>query len=1045
MTGQALTLGLDEVLRRLVDEDEPTVIRDRLWRVVEHSRSSVERLFESLSEEPRRAQASLPIRDVKELNATSFVALSRRPGRNVREKLAGRPYMQAVRGYQSVDLPQNRLLKDFVTRLADLLELRSKHLGHDDVLLGDIRRWLRSDEAQAISRWDNLPPNNTLLSHRDYRRVWDAWLWLQALDDEIDHDLDQLSTRAATFDIWEGYGIAYLERKSLFAVMPVLFDYDKLSIEPWFEPLVRPTSTLAIRPDEGRPKAAAPTCVDLTYLRPRYASVGATGSSSLPEAYLWQRWIGGHASVDLGLFNADIALLDPDAISVSSPDLFFAGDMDATLGDRAAHVFARKLSKSFANPVLLWLYPDFLNDFQLQVVRRNINARFSRAEPLPRSVAAVFDQVPYSRIKGDRFEVLVADRSGGTTYATKLTARHDPELQERVPETRGFYWERSPHVTLNHDESDFDPLAEIPRIDADGRWNDKAPVVGLQRVSHQALRRHPNIREFDLCLTLAESPVPGGIRLHELQERAGDIPLWRDRIPELSIKVIKDGRYQPFFLVDRDTTIRPQRGVPVPIPVVERFTLPAGRSHYQFPLFQGQDPDDLGYVARLESPSFPLATDVTCRLSMTYTYGADDPYRLIIEPLDGSFKPVRVKWQPETTEIITDAPAPEYPPPTTWAGLRQHYNIGKRETTDLLQWALRASEDLLERLSLLGRPVGAGTIRSNWRADRNGKHFTFVSRLGRDDLFVHENDLVGGSSYDDFSFGDELYFVVAERRGQFSGRYVAGTRAVAEAAISTAADNLPEFIHRAMYVPYIRVWSDGRALRDAECPTSFRNRMSTLLPRLDAALASADTPRTVKKEIKFLFSCMHADMPSSVSAELDADLRRGSVDERALGFALGDLSEAWQRDILRSLLMRTDPQALRVLARALWRSENVVRAIGATELQHVADRTLGAIRGINSKDSMTRFDLSSLARYFELVLGLLRSRDSGDPDLRITLQPHQEISKALAAEVEKSITLVAKTSRRLDSRVEVGTSRTNPKDKTCRICSMPCTSISPVT
>ena len=58
------------------------------------------------------------------------------------------------------------------------------------------------------------------------------------------------------------------------------------------------------------------------------------------------------------------------------------------------------------------------------------------------------------------------------------------------------------------------------------------------------------------------------------------------------------------FLVDRDTTIRPVRGVAVPIPVLERFTLPAGKAYFQFPLFQGQDPDDLGYVARLDSPAF---------------------------------------------------------------------------------------------------------------------------------------------------------------------------------------------------------------------------------------------------------------------------------------------------------------------------------------------------------------------------------------------------------------------------------------------------------
>ena len=230
-TGDALPLAFDEVLHRLVNRTETAFIRDRLWRIVDHCRLSLEHIFGSLSENPRREQAYLPIRDVKELNATSFIALSRRPGRNVREKLAGKPYMQAVRRYQSVDLPQNRLVKEFVTQLAELLELRRKYLGHEDDLLGDIHRWLRTDEAQAIGRWDNLPPNNTLLSHRDYRRVWDAWRWLQVLDDNLARDASELDVRAATVEKWDGFGTSYAEGATLFGDMPVLFDYDNFAIE----------------------------------------------------------------------------------------------------------------------------------------------------------------------------------------------------------------------------------------------------------------------------------------------------------------------------------------------------------------------------------------------------------------------------------------------------------------------------------------------------------------------------------------------------------------------------------------------------------------------------------------------------------------------------------------------------------------------------------------------------------------------------------------------------------------------------------------------
>ena len=79
-TGEALPLGLDEVLRRLSSRRELTVIHDRLRRIVDHSRVAVAHLLGSLSESPRREQAMLPVRSVRELNATSFIALNRRPG-----------------------------------------------------------------------------------------------------------------------------------------------------------------------------------------------------------------------------------------------------------------------------------------------------------------------------------------------------------------------------------------------------------------------------------------------------------------------------------------------------------------------------------------------------------------------------------------------------------------------------------------------------------------------------------------------------------------------------------------------------------------------------------------------------------------------------------------------------------------------------------------------------------------------------------------------------------------------------------------------------
>ena len=127
-TGDTLPMPLNEMLRRISNKEQSPSIKDRLWLLSEHSRESAIRLMRGLSEEPRRESAYLPIRDVRELDTASFIALSRRPGRNIREKLADKPYMQAVRHFQSIDVPENRLLKSYLTQLAEALELRKKYL-----------------------------------------------------------------------------------------------------------------------------------------------------------------------------------------------------------------------------------------------------------------------------------------------------------------------------------------------------------------------------------------------------------------------------------------------------------------------------------------------------------------------------------------------------------------------------------------------------------------------------------------------------------------------------------------------------------------------------------------------------------------------------------------------------------------------------------------------------------------------------------------------------------------------------------------------------
>ena len=470
-TGEALPLGLDEVLRRLSSRRELTAIHDRLRRITDHSRVAVAHLLGSLSESPRREQAMLPVRSVRELNATSFIALNRRPGRNMREKLAGKPYMQAVRRYQSIDLPENRLLKAFASQLVEFLELRQQYLHEEDELLSVLRSWLHGEEAASIGRWENLPPNNTLLSHREYRRVWDAWRWLQNLDDDIDRDMTRLDERTAVVTVWEDRAKKFKSGTVLYGDMPVVLDFEQFQIRPWIDRLpTRPTPPLR------RPKPICETssvCIDITEPRPTYATTEAS-AETVNDLYLWQRWRRDVEMVDIDLYEADFPMLHPDATTVAMPDLLFRRDQEPALADAASRSFARRLRRTFDSPSLTWLLPDHLNEFQVEVLRRNLNASFPKSEPLPRSVAAVFAAVGYKEIKRDGYAVVVVDQVGGVTTATRLVARIDSELARQAPETKGYYWERTPTSVLERGPDGYGALLTVSHVGPDGQWRGQA-------------------------------------------------------------------------------------------------------------------------------------------------------------------------------------------------------------------------------------------------------------------------------------------------------------------------------------------------------------------------------------------------------------------------------------------------------------------------------------------------------------------------------------------------------------------------------------------
>ncbi|NHM16526.1 hypothetical protein GMI69_07640 [Eggerthellaceae bacterium zg-887] len=1028
-TGKAMPLPLTELLRRAAEMSQDEYPKDRVWHIVEHSRQSLVRLIRGLSEEPRRENVVMPIRSVRELDTTSFVALSRRSGRTIREKLSDKPYMMAVRRYLSVDTPENRLLKAYAMRIADILEMRKKYLNVSDDLLMVLRRWLRSDEAASISRWENLPPNNTLISHRDYRRIWDSWRWLQTLNDDVSSDYAERLQRQETMDFWRGYADLYSDAKTWFAEQPVEVFWSTFDIEPWDSSLCTRQKRVS-RSRQSMPISDSPACVDMSLVNPAFFSAGQFGL--LRDSFVWQSWsrtTGVHRRIDISLFGSDAIFAHPDATTIASADLFFSKKKDWLLDSLAANAFANRLSEWFDTDNLVWLTPDSLNEFDLDIVRRSLNARFANAEPLPASVAAVLENIDYEEIDGDGYSVAIVDTADGKTCVTILRARYDADLEQALPETRGFIWERDIPRIAAQDEPADNVGFSIAEVSPDREWSNKYNPHGVKRKSATNVVKPDDEGVFDRIIGLYRRPVKGGARLADLQSRAAGATLWRNRIPELMTKVFNEltGQMEYFYFVGKGTTVEPVRDHAKKIPIDQEFVIPTGKTYFE--LYQGTnestgiDGEVIEYVAFLRSPDMPFESDVVCRLSMTYTYGADDPYTLVFHPLDRALNPIRVEWRSKSDIPPENVAGPGFPKSLSWMSLRRQTNPKTGEPSDFLDWALESGKWLVEDSLKPKVHPKEGELLSDWKTDRNGMLWA-NALVNETTVWIHEGNFVDAQEARLIGKGGRVFFFIGgppDRRKGFSvstdrGRSAAdylekypNTNIVQNAMrnanrIFDEPAKYVKTIHSYLYVPFIKIWADGRTLRDAECPYEFKLQIETITRRILELVQEVRIPTEVKDEYLFLLCCMGDDMPESAAvllADKASSAKSPSV-ARSVGFALGSANKLWQKSMLEWVLSVDDEFSLRILSNAAWRSPLFIEALTVEMVKTICPRLMNSLNITQQdildprKDHRTEYyTYENTVRYLELVLALLRTRESKDPELRGYLQPHQKRCQTL--------------------------------------------------
>lgn len=997
-SGEALPQSLTHFLKRITNpspkEESGLIFHDRLWRIVSHCRLAIEHIMFSLNENPQREHALLPIRAVRELDASSFIKLSTRPGRNVREKLAGKPYLQAVRRYQSVNLPENRLFKVFLNRLLPLLKKRHEIFFEafqeaPDALIPKMENWLRSDEAMSISRWENLPPNNTLLSHRDYRRIWDSWTWLQTLDADIKNDFDDILNRQKIVDFWNKIADLKLDADVKIAEIPVLFDYNHFRIWTLCDSKIflRKNESATVIEDFSVPDTLSgetehknlfihpidkPVCVDFTRLRPVYAI--ENHMQKIPARLIWQRWHWNDQPYDISALQGDALFSNPQVTTITSSDLFFSENLDRGNADCAAFSIARDLHQIFLNDSMIWLFPDYLSDFDLEIIRRNINSTFQNATPLPRSIAAVFQNVDVSRIRGDNFAVLIIDILPEHVYATKLVAKYSSELEKAVPETKGFAWERHPSVTLKF--THFIEPIEYETVNDDGAWGIvKQKIPDKNSIDLTQLKKIPEIGDFTFYVILTDAPVVGGVRVSELQKKSAGVTLWYDHLPDLAMRTPVNGILSNFVLV-KNRTILPIRKKVIPIEITNKFALSAGKIDYAFPLVQGTGESGTRYMAHLQSPFFPLKHDTIFTLQMTYEYGADIPYQLVFvsdEEINGKKIKIIVQWRPYSAaeELINAYNSPEFPVPSSFDEV---INQAPKITFRCFEQSWWENfEKQYDTLIDFQRDPDINIEEIHFKLYKEGNSFAFgVLDDGRD-VYCHKKAFLSEDDFNSWRNGTTMYACLEEREKGLAATLVSSQPK--DEIIKEKIRELQKQVARSKRSLHFALYSVLGTLQNWDCvdkgSTTILKNIRQTMQYITARNTSSPLPGQIKKEMFLLLSFTHKYAPRELGDYLLEALESPQWKEyiTEIGYAIGDCSQPWQKRIWDVVLSHwtakglIEASSIRIMNIALLRNPHLMDEFSFSQADSYIQKIVSRL-----EHDLKEIDLTALQRYSNIPI-----------------------------------------------------------------------------
>jgi hypothetical protein len=954
-------------------------IHDYLYRIFLFAEPAFKHIFSVLKNKILREHTMLPISKVREIDAKSISWLNKKPGRTVKQKIGVSGKIFAPHRIISIDTAENRLLKATASKLSKLLSAQQKASDVYSVKTKFIKRWLQSEDAECIGDWNNIPPNNVLLSDKNYKKIWKAWIELQRIDSRIKEYIEHIDEIKQTMYNVDILTSRYQKEESHIIQRPVLGDknfnltmpfkdhryiakdsilkHKKVNLENYADNLKKNYILKEVQPIK------TPFCtIDLTSIKPNF-SFCQDEIRQLPFILLQQIWKYSEKKsnktitqfVDCG--NAQAIILNSEDKNVKIDTFSFHDSLNQNVNkysfnvNEITSILIKKLSSYLMCSKLIYFLPESLDDFSSQIIRTNINLYFFNAEQLPRSISKImlhFNGCDENTIDTEKYYVVKEETDSEIIY-TPIKAIKDKsslELKKLIKNHNGIIWERHPSIIERkkyqnkvQDENQFIdtiPLSDrefLPKIKKNSNDIEFYNMV-LNTDKHEkkyynlpkALEKYPHeIIELD-----KNDVIRGGVLFTQnkqiLENEKKDIPLWKDHLPPLKLKTFET----EIQLVKDNTSIIPKRGHAVIIDVEQKFTLSKNSPFIEFELERGAGQQHDKFFAYIKNKYFPLQEDIDCDLHLTYTYGDNKPYKLSFVPRDNiqkqQYEAFIVEWIQESHIDINGLPIPNYPPIYKWNDFFKYPEADKPEHSDIISW-WTDQFDLIKRLA-----DNSLNRRCNLKIKRNRLRFCTFTICNNGMSILNNREIDNNFKH--------------------------------------------EFKNTIRYAEFIIQYSNDSNLKD---------------------------------EMRLFLSALHKDMPeSNIQFLMESCKYNFNEYYRRIAFALGDLSQEWQEDLfnftLKNYLTEDSEEidyVLRLLSIAIWRHKEFIFRLNNEQLIMILKIITNRFKK-NKKyiEESTCEDPKqdkqfylNIAFFIELLIGLLRLREK--EEYREVLSPYSAHIKEL--------------------------------------------------